>query len=145
MNKTYVTLIALGSCFLGIVIGIVVMQNSAYFSSQKVESMQEFACSHSNDANAFFMLGLDKYKNRDYTGALFAYNEAILIKPSCLEAYYGIAQYYSDIEKNYKLAMQTLNNAEDKNPDSVEEIKKIKTLLNMKFHKKGKITERELK
>jgi tetratricopeptide (TPR) repeat protein len=138
MKNIYVTFIALISCCIGIAIGVIFMHNGFFFFSDKYDDIKDFACTHSNDANAFLLLGLEKYKEKDYIDALFAYNEAILIKPSCLEAYYGIAQYYSDIEKNYNLALQTLKNAEEKNPNSAEEIKRVKLLLDMKFHKKVK-------
>jgi cytochrome c-type biogenesis protein CcmH/NrfG len=136
--KLHVVFIGLLSFVLGIGVGIILPEfDIAPKNSQKIKKMEQFVNKHPNDANAFLVLGLEKYKNKDYKGALAAYKQAITIEPNCLEAYYCIAQYYSDVEKDYQQAKLTLKNAKKNNPNSEEDVDKMLTVLDMHFAKEN--------
>lgn len=76
-----------------------------------------------NDASVFFQLGLLKYVNKDYTGAVGALERAVLLSPSSLNLHYYLGLAYAKAGRTSDALLQ-MRAIQKQIPDN-EDMKKI--------------------
>lgn len=80
-----------------------------------------------NDSSVFFQLGILRYNNNDFSGAVSAFEQAVILNPSYMNARYFLGLSYEKVGRNddAKIQFNILNKVLPDNADVKKELDKL--------------------
>lgn len=92
-----------------------------------IKQAEYAATLYPNDPSVFFQLGLLRYNNNEFSGAVSAFETSVVLNPSYFNARYFLGLSYSKVGRNSdaKIQFDILNKYIPNNPDVKKELDKL--------------------